>query len=245
MVSGLRYIDAVTSVSEAEAGAFLAGLKPYIWVTAGSQKHAAVYAVPLMASAERVVELPDQCGCFTEEIIRAMAEHRTPISLPVSSDAIATGGVPGGMGRVANGLVTVNGCFDILHVGHLRLLNEARAMGRSLTVLINSDASVARYKGTTRPVFPAAFRSVALKALSCVDEVVVFDGDNPLPEIGQLRPTIHVKGGSYEPDRVRTERELVESWGGQLRCTALVEGFSTTDYIRKALGLKESQRVSR
>jgi D-beta-D-heptose 7-phosphate kinase/D-beta-D-heptose 1-phosphate adenosyltransferase len=131
--------------------------------------------------------------------------------------------------------VTVNGCFDILHIGHLRFLAAARAMGGALTVLINDDASVARYKGPTRPVFPEGFRSAALKALVSVDDVVMFAEDEPLAAIAAVKPDIHVKGGSFEPERVRHERELVARWGGRLVGTPLEEGFSTSSYIQKVL----------
>lgn len=232
MVSHLRQVAAVTSVTVAEAKSFFEGLKPFIWVTAGTQKKSEAYGEALMPAAERVVEVAEQAGCFTADIIAAIVENRTPVKLP----AVWAGGARESQGTPVS--VTVNGCFDILHIGHVRFLAEARALGDSLTVLINSDLSVARYKGETRPVFPQAFRAAALKALDCVDEVVVFEGDQPLEEIRQLRPQIHVKGGSYEPARVRAERELIESWGGHLVCTALVEGFSTTEYIKKALGTK-------
>lgn len=231
MVSYLRAVDAVTTVAAGEASAFFTGLKPFIRVTAATQKESESYAGALKASELRVVEVPPQKGCFTEEIIVAMTEHRTPIKVCgecASSEVGRNDSLSGG--------VTVNGCFDILHIGHLRFLAEARALGDSLTVLINSDASVRRYKGPARPVFPETFRVAALKALDCVSAVRVFQGDNPLEEIGRLRPKLHVKGGSFEPDRVKDERCLVESWGGRLVCTPMVEGFSTTAYIRKALG---------
>jgi len=232
MMACLRHVAAVTSLSVAEAKVFFTGLKPFTWVTAKAPKTAEAYGDVLSATAERVVEVAPQEGCFTQEILVAIAEHRTPIKIP----PVWEGCVQGSM--VTSVSVTVNGCFDILHIGHLRFLAEARAMGNSLTVFINSDDSVARYKGVTRPVFPQTFRVAALKALACVDAVSVFASDNPLNEIRQLRPQIHVKGGSFEPERVRDERELVESWGGHLVCTAMVEGFSTTDFIRKALGAK-------
>ncbi len=232
MVSGLRNVDVVTSLTGAEVKAFFSGLTPFYWVTAKTPRTADPYGESIRPVAERVIEVAPQEGCFTPDILAAIAEHRTPVKISSVWDGVVLGS---GMNPVS---VTVNGCFDILHIGHLRFLAEARAMGDSLTVLINSDASVARYKGVTRPVFPQKFRVAALKALSCVDDVIVFAGDNPLAEIRMLRPRVHVKGGSYEPERVRAERELVESWGGRLECTAMVEGFSTTDFIRKALGAK-------
>lgn len=231
-VSWLRTAQAVTTVTAAAAVGFFKALAPYVWVTAGDPARDEPYGAALMAAAGRVERIAPLAGCFARDILRAMQEHRTPLALPAgwngavsSPSAVVSGG----------NVVSVNGCFDILHVGHLRFLAEAREMGDSLTVFMNSDASVARYKGPTRPVFPEGFRQAALEALEPVDEVIVFGGDNPLEEINRCRPRIHVKGGSYEPERVRQERELVESWGGRLVCTPLVDGFSTTNFIRKAL----------
>jgi D-beta-D-heptose 7-phosphate kinase/D-beta-D-heptose 1-phosphate adenosyltransferase len=129
-------------------------------------------------------------------------------------------------------LVTANGCFDVLHIGHVRFLNGARQLGHRLVVLTNDDRSVTRYKGPTRPVFPVGFRIAALEALRCVDQAVPFSDDNPLELIRRLQPDIHVKGGSFEPERVRAERELVEGWGGRLVCLDMVAGYSTSRYIR-------------
>jgi len=234
MVSHLREVAAVTSLAGDQLEAGLAGLAPFVWVTVQGRRRQEASDRVLAAKASRVEGIVPLAGSFSSDVIRAMDEHRTPLVLPPGWAAGAEGGNT--TARSGAGIsVTVNGCFDILHVGHLRFLAEARMMGDSLTVLINNDASVARYKGATRPVFPEAFRTAALKALVSVDGVLAFPGDNPLDEIRQLRPSIHVKGGSYEPDRVRQERELVESWGGRLICTPMVNGFSTTNFIHKAL----------
>ncbi len=234
MVSHLRGVSAVASLTRDEVEEGLTGLSPFVWITV--QVHSPEDSVGgmLTKKASRVEELVPLAGCFSGDIIRTMDSNRTPLVLPPGWDAES---VCGKTKPVRQGIkrVTVNGCFDVLHVGHLRFLAEARSLGDFLTVLINSDASVARYKGATRPVFPERFRAAALQALVSVDEVMVFPGDNPLDEIRQLRPAIHVKGGSYEPDRVRQERELVESWGGQLVCTPLVNGFSTTNFIQNVL----------
>lgn len=238
MVAHLRDVARVTSASEDQMKALLASLAPFTWVTPRSPGEEDPYGAVLEEAASQVERIPLLKGCRSREIIHAIEHHQTPIPLPPEwrTGLGPSPSVPGRRGVT----VTVNGCFDILHVGHLRFLEEARAMGDFLTVLINSDQSVARYKGPTRPVFPELFRVAALKALGAVDDVVVFGKDNPLDEIQQLRPRIHVKGGSYEPDRVRQERELVESWGGRLVCTPMVEGFSTTHYIKKALqGLRQ------
>jgi rfaE bifunctional protein nucleotidyltransferase chain/domain len=233
MVTYLRDVHAVTCLGRGDGRDFFRSLRPFIWVaTDGDASPREPYAEALSALA-RVEKVAPLKGCSTGEIILAMREHHTPLKLPAGWDqllsgsavAVAESGVP----------VSVNGCFDILHVGHLRFLAEARGMGGSLTVFINDDRSVARYKGPTRPVFPEAFRAAALGALWPVDRVIAFAGDNPMEELRRWRPLIHVKGGTYEPERVRQERELVESWGGRLVCTPMVDGFSTTHFIARAL----------
>ena len=242
MVSQVRDVSAVTSIAEDQAEGFLSDLSPFVWVTPDCGLSGVSLRNMLSRAASRTVAIPPLPLCFTPDIIKAMEQHRTPVVLPLGWDSCPR--LRDSRHGESGVRVTVNGCFDILHVGHLRFLAEARAMGDSLTVLINSDASVARYKGPTRPVFPESFRSAALQALSMVDEVVVFAGDNPLDEIRQLRPMIHVKGGSYEPDRVRQERELVESWGGKLVCTPMVDGFSTTRFINEALKKRSGSEAS-
>jgi rfaE bifunctional protein nucleotidyltransferase chain/domain len=237
MVSHLRGVSAVASLASDEVEEGLAGLAPFVWIAGARGSRKDSFEGVLASRASRVEELAPLAGCFSGDIIRAMEANRTPLLLPEGWDAVAGQDkmeIPKQFGK----RVTVNGCFDVLHVGHLRFLAEARRMGDFLTVLINNDASVARYKGSTRPVFPETFRAAALRALVSVDEVVAFPGDNPLAEIRQLRPAIHVKGGSYEPERVSQERELVEGWGGRLVCTPMVDGFSTTNFIQKALKRK-------
>jgi rfaE bifunctional protein nucleotidyltransferase chain/domain len=230
MAACLRDVAVVTAVGPAAAEGFFEQLRPFAWVTARGARHREAYGAVLGAKAASVLEIDPLPGCFTEEITEAMREERTPIRLPSGLWAVPPADVEPRPGRV-----TVNGCFDILHAGHLRLLAAARAMGSSLTVLINDDRSVARYKGPTRPVFPEVFRAGALKALSMVDDVVLFSEDEPLNTLARLRPDVHVKGGSFEPERVRHERALVEGWGGRLVPTPLVEGYSSTGYIRQAL----------
>lgn len=229
----LRAVSRVTAAPGHDAIAWFRLLSPCALVVAAEQRAADPLAAAAGEAGVNIVEIESVAGCFTRQIHAAIAGKRTPIALPaglypVASDeaAVAAGDRPG------RRLVTVNGCFDILHIGHLRFLEQARAMGTDLAVLINDDASVAVYKGPTRPVFPLGFRAAALRLIDTVTAVVPFAGDNPLDTIARLRPDIHVKGGSFEPDRVREERELVEGWGGRLVCTPLVEGYSTTNYVR-------------
>ena len=103
-------------------------------------------------------------------------------------------------------------------------------------VFLNSDDSVRRYKGNQRPVFSAEFRMQALLELESVASVRLFDGDKPLDVLAQVKPAIHAKGGTYEPERVRQEKELVESWGGRIEYCNMVEGYSTSRWIERAEG---------
>jgi D-beta-D-heptose 7-phosphate kinase/D-beta-D-heptose 1-phosphate adenosyltransferase len=130
-------------------------------------------------------------------------------------------------------IVFTNGCFDLLHVGHARLLRQAADLGDVLVVGLNSDASVARLKGPTRPLNGQDARAELLAALESVDVVTIFDDDTPLSLIKAIRPDILVKGGDYQPDEVVGKAE-VESWGGRLALIPLVEGHSTTNLVRKA-----------
>jgi rfaE bifunctional protein nucleotidyltransferase chain/domain len=236
MASHLRDVATVTSLAAERLAEFACELGAFTRVVAGGQRAGDAYGRALEGTGVCVETAPDLPGCFGPDLLAALREGRTPVRLPGAWGRVMGGGdapaaLPAGAPRV-----TVNGCFDILHIGHLRFLAAARAMGGSLTVLINDDASVARYKGPTRPVFPAAFRRAALKALACVDEAILFASDTPLEALARLKPDIHAKGGSFEPDRVGEERVLLERWGGRLATTPLLDGFSTTAYIRKALG---------
>jgi rfaE bifunctional protein nucleotidyltransferase chain/domain len=127
-------------------------------------------------------------------------------------------------------VVFTNGVFDILHVGHVRYLEEARRLGDILIVGVNSDASTRALKGNGRPLMPQQEREELLLALRCVDAVVIFDEPTADRTIEALRPDVYVKGGDYaEPGP--PERPTVERYGGQVRILQLVEGRSTTDVI--------------
>ena len=129
-------------------------------------------------------------------------------------------------------IVFTNGCFDILHLGHAEYLHKAAALGDVLVVGLNSDASVRRLKGDSRPVNPQGERALLLAALEFVDHVVVFDEDTPYELIRETRPDVLVKGADYRPEEV-VGRDLVESWGGNIVLIPLVEGKSTTAIIEK------------
>jgi rfaE bifunctional protein nucleotidyltransferase chain/domain len=127
-------------------------------------------------------------------------------------------------------VVFTNGCFDILHRGHLEYLNAARSLGAMLIVGLNSDASVARLKGPSRPVNGWEDRCYALASLFCVDAVIDFSEDTPLELIKALQPDILVKGGDYEENDI-VGAEAVTSAGGTVQIIPLVKGYSTTNFI--------------
>jgi D-glycero-beta-D-manno-heptose 1-phosphate adenylyltransferase len=130
-----------------------------------------------------------------------------------------------------------NGHFDLLHVGHLRYLQAARAEGDLLVVAINDDASVARLKGPERPIVPAAERAELLASLAPVDFVVVFAGDTPAPLLALLRPDVHCKGTDYgTPERV-PEYAVVRAYGGHTRLVGDPKDHATSDLIAKVKSL--------
>jgi D-beta-D-heptose 7-phosphate kinase / D-beta-D-heptose 1-phosphate adenosyltransferase len=126
-----------------------------------------------------------------------------------------------------------NGCFDLLHPGHVKLLAQARAASDRLVVGLNSDASVRRLKGDGRPVQGEAARAEVLAALAAVDLVVLFDQDTPLELIRKVRPKVLVKGGDYSHEQV-VGREVVEADGGEVILVELVPGYSTSDIVRRS-----------
>ncbi len=129
-------------------------------------------------------------------------------------------------------LVFTNGCFDILHVGHVRYLSEARRLGDALLVAINSDRSVRALKGAGRPVMSEGERAELLAALSSVDFVTVFDEESPRSLIAEVLPDVLVKGGDYRPEEIHG-REEVERAGGRVLSLPFVEGASTTGIIER------------
>ena len=134
-------------------------------------------------------------------------------------------------------LVFTNGCFDILHVGHVRYLQEARSLGDALLVAINSDAAVRGLKGADRPIVPEDERAEMLAALAAVDYVVVFDNASPRSLIAEVLPDVLVKGGDYALDEIHG-REEVERAGGRVVALPFVEGASTTSVIERIRGSK-------
>lgn len=134
-------------------------------------------------------------------------------------------------------IVLTNGCFDILHIGHIRYLQAARALGDLLIVAVNSDSSVQLLgKGPGRPIVPETQRIEVLSALSCVDYVVLFDEANPLEIINIIQPDVLVKGGDWTLDQI-VGRDSVESRNGVVHILPLVPSISTTTLIEKIQAL--------
>ncbi len=132
-----------------------------------------------------------------------------------------------------NRVVFTNGCFDLMHIGHTRYLESAKALGDVLVVGINSDASVRRLdKAPDRPIVPEAQRAEVLAALGCVDFVTVFDESDPLQLITDVQPDVLVKGGDWAIDRI-VGREIVEARGGLVKTIPLVPGQSTTGLLQR------------
>jgi len=129
-------------------------------------------------------------------------------------------------------VVTTNGCFDILHVGHVRYLQKTKTFADYSIVMLNSDKSVRSIKGPTRPVNTETDRAEILCALSCVDYVVLFDEDSPANLIAQIKPDVHTKGADYTVETLPEAKVIMEN-GGRIEFISFVEGKSTTSIIEK------------
>ncbi|WP_343449720.1 D-glycero-beta-D-manno-heptose 1-phosphate adenylyltransferase [Micromonospora oryzae] len=170
------------------------------------------------------------CVCRREDLLRALGARGDDAGHPVlvaPDELTAIVETQRGAGR---SVVFTNGCFDVLHPGHVRYLEQARALGDLLVVAVNSDGSVRRLKGPDRPVNPVEDRVALLAALACVDHVVIFEEDSPADLIEVVRPDVYVKGGDYPPEMV-PEAPLVRRLGGQVRTLGYVPDRSTSAII--------------
>ncbi|MFI5486866.1 D-glycero-beta-D-manno-heptose 1-phosphate adenylyltransferase [Micromonospora echinaurantiaca] len=169
------------------------------------------------------------CVCRREDLLNALdVPADTGHPALVGADELTT--IAEEHRAAGRSIVFTNGCFDVLHRGHVRYLEQARALGDLLVVAVNSDGSVRRLKGADRPVNPVEDRIALLAALSCVDHVVVFEEDSPASLIESVRPDVYVKGGDYPPELV-PEAPLVRRLGGQVRTLGYVPDRSTSAII--------------
>jgi rfaE bifunctional protein nucleotidyltransferase chain/domain len=141
-------------------------------------------------------------------------------------------------------VVFTNGCFDLIHPGHIRLFREARKLGDVLIVALNSDASIRRLKGRSRPVFPLAERLEILEAVEDIDFLTSFSEDTPQRIIASILPDVLVKGGDWKPDQV-VGRAEVEAIGGRVVIVPYLEGRSTSSIIRQTAGTGRSAGPNR
>lgn len=129
-------------------------------------------------------------------------------------------------------VVFTNGCFDLLHAGHISSFMEAARHGDILIVGLNADASIKGLKGQNRPINDEGSRALVLASLAMIDAVVIFEEDTPLELVKAIRPDVMVKGGDYTVEQIAGAREVIE-WGGEVIINPIVEGFSTTSIIKK------------
>lgn len=131
-------------------------------------------------------------------------------------------------------IVFTNGCFDIIHAGHIKFLSVAKRLGDVLVLGLNSDSSVKRLKGSNRPIVPQKERAEIMSALSFVDIVTVFYEDNPFNIIKDIKPDVLVKGGDWPIDKI-IGADIVKSYGGTVKNIKYIKGLSTTNIIKKIL----------
>src|SRR4051812_4384643 len=197
-------------------------------------------------------EAGDPCGagdCFASRLAVALSDGALPSEATAAAvdaagayvgarSAASRGGGPAPAARSGT-LVATSGCFDLLHAGHVHVLDAARRLGDRLVVLLNSDASVRRLKGPRRPIVPEGDRAALLRALGCVDEVVIFDDDTPVRVLERLRPRVFVKGGDYGARGI-PEADVLAAWGGRAVVVPYLSGRSTTALVREATNAQRS-----
>ncbi len=139
-------------------------------------------------------------------------------------------------------IVFTNGCYDLIHIGHLRCFREGKRLGDILIVALNSDRSVRSIKGPPRPIIPQEERAEIVSSLESVDYVTIFDQDDPLDIIASVKPDILVKGGDWNLNTI-VGREIVESYGGKVFALPLVKGVSTTQIIKNIASQYSSKKM--
>ncbi|MEU8152372.1 D-glycero-beta-D-manno-heptose 1-phosphate adenylyltransferase [Micromonospora sp. NPDC048986] len=172
------------------------------------------------------------CVCRRDDLLAALDQPTDTTSHPALVGGDELDAIVAEYREAGRSVVFTNGCFDVLHRGHVRYLEQARALGDLLIVAVNSDGSVRRLKGPDRPVNPVEDRGALLAALACVDHVVVFEEDSPAALIEAVRPDVYVKGGDYPPELV-PEAPLVRRLGGQVRTLGYVPDRSTSAIIER------------
>ncbi|UKA50095.1 D-glycero-beta-D-manno-heptose 1-phosphate adenylyltransferase [Arthrobacter sp. FW305-123] len=189
------------------------------------------------AAADVVVHRPGTSVCTTDEL----AKHLRGFADTALTDAELAAQVEEHR-REGKRIVLTNGCFDVLHRGHTRYLNQAKQLGDVLVVALNSDSSVRKLKGPDRPVNHEADRAAVIAALSCVDHVTVFDTPTPIPLIDLLQPDVYAKGGDYTPEMLQ-ETQAVERYGGTVTILDYVPEHSTTAVLKRIRSTGEAPQT--
>ncbi|MDG2384612.1 MAG: D-glycero-beta-D-manno-heptose 1-phosphate adenylyltransferase [Pirellulaceae bacterium] len=175
-----------------------------------------------------VVDRTGVCTILRDEIRSELTAQRNSLRKQVTLDQAAQFAEESR--RRGQRVVFTNGCFDLLHVGHVTYLEEAASHGEALIVGVNSDTSVRRLKGPQRPIISEEDRVAMLASLACVSRVIIFDEDTPHQMLQRIQPDVLVKGGTYQPHEV-VGREVVESYGGRVSVTRVLDGVSTTRIV--------------
>jgi rfaE bifunctional protein nucleotidyltransferase chain/domain len=197
--------------------------------TCGAGDRFASAALAALAAGAVTLEAVQQAVVVAAAFVEAGAASAYDAQRSVASGPGVAERVRAGGGTV----VATGGCFDLLHAGHVATLQAARALGDCLVVCLNSDESVRRLKGPSRPLVPQEDRARVLAALECVDEVVVFDEDTPTEVIRRVRPDVWAKGGDYAGADL-PEAALLREWGGQAVVLPYLTGRSTSSLVETA-----------
>ncbi len=221
--------DAVVDVTG--AGDTVTAAVTLTLIAGGSHEDAAVLG---NAAAGVAVVQPGVVTVSNGELRDALAASGAPAKLK-TTDTLKH--ILEGLRKDGKRVVWTNGCFDIIHVGHITYLQRAAALGDILVVGLNSDASIKQIKGADRPIIPQENRAIVLAAFECVDYIVLFDDATPMKQLEVLKPDVYAKGGDYSIDTiVQEERRLVEGYGGEIAIIPGVEGQSTTRIISQMTG---------
>jgi D-beta-D-heptose 7-phosphate kinase/D-beta-D-heptose 1-phosphate adenosyltransferase len=199
-----------------------------LWLAAGGDPEEAADAA--QAAAGVVVRRPGTATCTLHELLRATRHVEGPVQTPRALAKRIDE-----HRRRGRRIVFTNGCFDVLHRGHVTYLDQARRLGDVLVVAVNSDDSVARLKGPGRPINRCEDRMSVLAALNCVDYVTQFSEDTPERLLSMIRPDLYVKGGDYTPEML-PEAPLVRALGGEVRVLDYVPDRSTTAIVERIRG---------
>jgi D-beta-D-heptose 7-phosphate kinase/D-beta-D-heptose 1-phosphate adenosyltransferase len=197
------------------------------------------------AAASVVVSKLGTATLTPEELLRALESEGTQKTSDLKTGVLSREALVTAVNQakaLGHKIVFTNGCFDLLHMGHVEYLKQAKSLGQRLIVAVNTDASVKKNKGPSRPILPEAERMNLLAALSCVDWVVSFDEDTPKALLQLIKPDILVKGGDYDEAGI-VGHEIVKAYGGKVYPLKLIPGRSTTQIIEKIEKIENTSRT--